>query len=163
MTHQIACRRVAALNDTYTKFRGPVNLLVSMPPKVSSPFVLFSVVVGSNEIPNMCAGMSPAVKALSVTVGTQAVNIGMSVPTQPRVSLVLACSCITYRMSDRQVRSYERVVREAHGCKSLDRPKDTIDLCESLRKLRRSKGLLLNNEPIGQGDIVNILLSYAHL
>lgn len=36
---------------SYTKEMDPVNLLESVPPKSSSPFVDEMVVVGSNEIP----------------------------------------------------------------------------------------------------------------
>ncbi len=36
---------------THTKFKGPVNLLSSIPPKLNSPFVLSTDVVGSKEIP----------------------------------------------------------------------------------------------------------------
>ena len=44
---------------TYTKFKGPVNLLSSMPPKLNSPLVTSMPSVGSNEIPISCASMRP--------------------------------------------------------------------------------------------------------
>ena len=53
----------------YTKVISPVNLLESTPPKVSSPFVTLSDVVGSKDIPSILFEMRPALKALSVTVG----------------------------------------------------------------------------------------------
>lgn len=46
-----------------------MNLLVSTPPKVSSPFVMDSEVVGSKEIPTCFAPIIPASNRLSVTVG----------------------------------------------------------------------------------------------
>ena len=45
----------------------PVNLLESVPPKVSSPFWELSEVVGSNETATRLVGMRPWLNALSVT------------------------------------------------------------------------------------------------
>lgn len=56
--------------NTYTKWISPVNLLESVPPKVSSPFVMESVVVGSKEIPICFESKRPRENALSKTVGT---------------------------------------------------------------------------------------------
>lgn len=46
---------------------APVNLLESVPPKVSSPFVDSSDVVGSNETATTSDEMRPWESALSVT------------------------------------------------------------------------------------------------
>ena len=57
-----------------------MNLVESIPPKVSSPFVVSRLVVGANEIPTSCASMRPCTNALSVTVGTHADVSGKRVP-----------------------------------------------------------------------------------
>ena len=46
-----------------------MNLVESVPPKVSSPLVDDSLCVGSNETATSCAVITPCVKRLSVTVG----------------------------------------------------------------------------------------------
>ena len=46
---------------------SPVYLELSVPPKVSSPFVLLSVVVGSKETARTSVSMVPWDKRLSVT------------------------------------------------------------------------------------------------
>ena len=56
---------------TYNMWRVPLNLVASGPPKVSSPLVMDSAVVGSNETPTCLAPMIPAANRLSVTVGTR--------------------------------------------------------------------------------------------
>lgn len=53
----------------YTYAISPVYLLESVPPKVSSPLVVDSSVVGSNEMPTSSASIRPSAKALSRTVG----------------------------------------------------------------------------------------------
>ena len=73
-------RTVRVAVGAHTKFKGPVNLLVSTPPKVSSPFWLFTLVVGSKEIPISCASMRPWANALSVTVGMHCETSGIKVP-----------------------------------------------------------------------------------
>lgn len=70
--------------STYTVCSDPVNLLGSAPPKLSSPLVIESEVVGSKETPTCLAPMRPAVNALSVTVGT-----GLPSEVVPRVPLLL--------------------------------------------------------------------------
>ena len=67
---------------TDTKRNSPgVNLLGLTPPKVSSPFVLLSDVVGRKEIPTTDSLIRPWATALSVMVGTQLVISGpRSVP-----------------------------------------------------------------------------------
>ena len=45
----------------------PVNLLESVPPKVSSPLVTVSSVVGSKETPTTALEMRPCFNKLSVT------------------------------------------------------------------------------------------------
>lgn len=69
-----------ALSLTYTNVSGPVNLVSSMPPKVSSPFVESSDCVGANAMPISCASIKPWLNALSVTVGMHSVTAGNSVP-----------------------------------------------------------------------------------
>jgi hypothetical protein len=54
----------------YVKLIAPVNLVESVPPHVSSPFVTLSEVVGSNETATRFAEIVPALKRLPVTVGT---------------------------------------------------------------------------------------------
>ena len=49
---------------------SPTNLLGSIPPKISSPLVSDSDVVGSKEIPTSFVASKPSENALSVTVGT---------------------------------------------------------------------------------------------
>lgn len=57
--------------DPYMKFRLPVNFVLSVPPKVSPPFVAVPLPVeGSNEIPMIFSLTSPCANALSRTVGT---------------------------------------------------------------------------------------------
>lgn len=48
-------------------------LVLSVPPKVSSPLMVPDAVVGSNEIPMESSEMVPWAKRLSVTVGTERV------------------------------------------------------------------------------------------
>ena len=47
----------------------PVNLELSVPPKVSSPLTDSKEVVGSKETATRCSGIVPCEKRLSVTVG----------------------------------------------------------------------------------------------
>jgi hypothetical protein len=47
---------------------SPVNLLESVPPKVSSPFSISNKVVGSNEIATRLSGIFPCLNKLSVTL-----------------------------------------------------------------------------------------------
>lgn len=91
---------------SYTKLRGPVNLLESMPPKVSSPFVISRLVVGANEMPTSCASIRPCANALSVTVGTHADVLGKRVPINTdALSATLTTvetKCAAYRTSSQQ-------------------------------------------------------------
>jgi len=59
---------------------APVNLLESVPPKVSSPFVTDADVVGSNETPISSDVIVPCENRLSVTVGIRELVFGLSVP-----------------------------------------------------------------------------------
>ena len=60
---------------TYTKLIEPENLLESVPPKVSSPFVTESCVVGSNEIATKFWLMTACENRLSVTEKQSLMNI----------------------------------------------------------------------------------------
>ena len=51
------------------KVIAPVNLELSVPPKVSSPLLATSEVVGSKETPISSAVITPWLKRLSVIVG----------------------------------------------------------------------------------------------
>lgn len=57
----------------------PVNLLLSVPPKVNSPLLEVAVVVGSKEIPISLAVMIPWLNKLSVTVGILELVAGLKV------------------------------------------------------------------------------------
>ena len=58
----------------------PVNLVESVPPNVSSPFVFPTLFVGSNEIATRSCWMIACWKRLSTTVGTLSVVSGERVP-----------------------------------------------------------------------------------
>lgn len=58
----------------YTVVSGPMNLLVSTPPIVSSPFKELNDVVGSKAMPTILLGMSPPAKAVSMIVGVPEVE-----------------------------------------------------------------------------------------
>ena len=57
-----------------------MNRAAFTPPNVISPLVLFTVLVGSKDIPISWAVRRPWANALSVTVGTVAVTSGIRVP-----------------------------------------------------------------------------------
>jgi hypothetical protein len=60
---------------------SPVNLLRSVPPNVSSPFLTGEVVVvGSKDTETILDAMVPWLKRLSVTVGIVLFSAGDSVP-----------------------------------------------------------------------------------
>jgi hypothetical protein len=59
----------------------PVNLLLSVPPQLISPFKSLPVMEGSKEIPIECAEMIPCENKLSVTVGMLLLEAGDKVPT----------------------------------------------------------------------------------
>ena len=65
--------RSATVNDdascTHAKLIFPVNFLESVPPKVSSPLVIDSEVVGSNDTATRCCGIFFCEERLSVTAG----------------------------------------------------------------------------------------------
>lgn len=90
-----------ALLWTYTNVSGPVNLVSSMPPKVSSPFVDSSDCVGAKAMPISCAPIKPWLNALSVTVGMHSVTAGNSVPVDACDYLrIIQDKVVAYRMSD---------------------------------------------------------------
>jgi hypothetical protein len=59
---------------------GPVNLVGSVPPNVSSPFLTNFAVVGSKDTETRLDGMAPLLKRLSVTVGTLVFSAGCRAP-----------------------------------------------------------------------------------
>ena len=67
-------------SDTYTNSISPLNLLGLTPPKVSSPFVASSVVVGSKETATRLSEIAPSLNKLSVKVGIVSVVSGDRVP-----------------------------------------------------------------------------------
>ena len=60
-------RRNNLTATTHVNVIGAMNLLGSVPPKVSSPFNEVTSVAGSKEMDTRSAGMSPWLKALSTT------------------------------------------------------------------------------------------------
>jgi hypothetical protein len=60
---------------------APVYLVASVPPKVSSPLVSVSVVVGSKEIPTTTSAIVPWLYRLSVTVGIVVYVSSVRVPS----------------------------------------------------------------------------------
>ena len=64
----------------------PVNLELSVPPKVSSPLFATSDVVGSNETPISSVGIVPWLARLSVTVGIVEKSDGNKVPSARQIA-----------------------------------------------------------------------------
>ena len=65
---------------TYAYAIDPVNLVESVSPNVSSPFLTNLAVVGSKDTETRLGGIAPLLKRLSVTVGTLAFVAGCRAP-----------------------------------------------------------------------------------
>ena len=65
--HFISEKVFSLQSDTYVKVIEPVNLVESVPPKVTSPFVAESALLGSKDTATRFCGMDPCEKRLSVT------------------------------------------------------------------------------------------------
>ena len=68
---------------------SPVNLVRSVPPNVSSPFLLLFLIVGSKEMETRSNGMIRRLKRLFVIVGMLLVVSGDRVPMVRSVGPIL--------------------------------------------------------------------------
>ena len=73
----------------------PVNLVGSVSPNVSSPFVTNLAVVSSKDTETRLEGIAPLLKRLSVTVGTLAFVAGCRAPIVRLVGPILQSTAWT--------------------------------------------------------------------
>lgn len=81
---------------TYAYVIDPVNLVGSVSPNVSSPFVTGLAIVGSKDTETRLDGIAPLLKRLSVTVGTLAFVAGCRAPMVWSTRPILQNTAWTY-------------------------------------------------------------------